>query len=811
MSNTPATSSSSNASLTSCLATLLAPLVSCLTTRPKQIQTQAQTASRLPSIALGRPTRRGLTSVSFLLAFFIPLLAMFLPGNFSVSPSGAANYTVPIEVPPGLAGMQPSLSLSYSSQGGNGLLGMGWGLSGLSSIGRCPRTMAQDGVRGGVNYDNNDRYCLDGQRLVLVSGTYGAAGSEYRTEIDAQVKVVAYGSQTGTPKGSGTTTNAPQYFKVWTKSGQIIEYGNTADSRIEAEGTTVLIIWLQNRILDRKNNYIDWVYTENNANGEWVPSQIKYTGNLTTNTPPQNTINFVYETRPDKILTYQAGSTIQTTQRLASIALSLVTGEKYTIGYGASTDSVNSRVVSIQRTNLLGQLIPTTFSYQDFSLLFSATSDYSMLASGQIPIDMADVNGDGLMDWVQSYTGPSGNFSGVYLNTGSGWKHVSDAAYYMPPFLYSGNDQTSQLVDLNGDGLVDWVTSYKSSSGATQTGTFINTGAGWVLNRNYALPGYMFIGNQRTGYFADLNGDLNLDYVCTTGSYKGVYINSGGNSQLVQIFSNPSVYTRIVNKSIVYPDLYTKGTGIIEVFPRIDLQYPKNVVSRIEVSDGVGGLRTNAYKYGGLKAEQGTGRGSLGFAWQEVTDVDTNLIVRTDFNQSYPFIGMPKQVTRKLGSQLLGQASSNYAYASYTGNAQDATPTTAAGKRYRVFGTQSSEATWDLNGTFIGGARTTQSNLDDYNNVGSILVESMDANGAILGYSKQTLSTYDNDATNWILGRLKKSTVTNTTPATVPTAMVGNDPNASKTSGDITNVPPPPPTATPINPWLQTILNLLLD
>jgi hypothetical protein len=44
---------------------------------------------------------------------------------------------------------------------GNGLLGVGFGLGGLSAIHRCSKTIAIDGVKGGVNYDDNDRYCLD--------------------------------------------------------------------------------------------------------------------------------------------------------------------------------------------------------------------------------------------------------------------------------------------------------------------------------------------------------------------------------------------------------------------------------------------------------------------------------------------------------------------------------------------------------------------------------------------------------------------------------------------------------------------------
>ena len=103
-------------------------------------------------------------------------------GSFAVSSTGAATYTIPIWAPPGPRGVTPQIALSYNSQGGNGYLGVGWGISGLSSIYRCNLTYAQDAAPAPVALSTSDGYCMDGQRLRLTSGTYGDAGSTYQTE-----------------------------------------------------------------------------------------------------------------------------------------------------------------------------------------------------------------------------------------------------------------------------------------------------------------------------------------------------------------------------------------------------------------------------------------------------------------------------------------------------------------------------------------------------------------------------------------------------------------------------------------------------
>src|SRR5438128_5328632 len=54
------------------------------------------------------------------------------PGTFTVTNSGAATYTIPIWAPPGVGATQLSLALNYSSRAPDGVLGVGWTLSGLS-------------------------------------------------------------------------------------------------------------------------------------------------------------------------------------------------------------------------------------------------------------------------------------------------------------------------------------------------------------------------------------------------------------------------------------------------------------------------------------------------------------------------------------------------------------------------------------------------------------------------------------------------------------------------------------------------------
>ena len=130
-------------------------------------------------------------------------------GSFNVS-GGAATYTIPVWTPPGPNGLTPSIALTYNSTSGNGVGGVGWHISAVSSIERCARTKHQDTNAGAVDLTLNDRFCIGGNRLRLYGGTaYGAVGSVYYTEIADYSRITAY----------GTAGNGPAYFIVEAKTG----------------------------------------------------------------------------------------------------------------------------------------------------------------------------------------------------------------------------------------------------------------------------------------------------------------------------------------------------------------------------------------------------------------------------------------------------------------------------------------------------------------------------------------------------------------------------------------------------------------
>ena len=118
----------------------------------------------------------------------------------------------------------------------------------------------------------------------------------------------------------GAAGAGPASFEVHSKSGQILEFGNTADSRVVAQGEATARSWGVNKVSDTKGNYFTVTYINDTTNGQAYPTRIDYTGNTANSLAPFNSVQFVYSaTRPDIMPIYRAGSLINTTVRLANI------------------------------------------------------------------------------------------------------------------------------------------------------------------------------------------------------------------------------------------------------------------------------------------------------------------------------------------------------------------------------------------------------------------------------------------------------------------------------------------------------------
>ncbi|CAN7239120.1 FG-GAP-like repeat-containing protein [Polaromonas sp. LjRoot131] len=492
-----------------------------------------------------------------------------MAGQFSVNESGAATYRIPIQVPPGVAGMEPKLELGYNSQGGNGLLGTGWSLSGLSAIGRCPKTMAQDNVRGSVNFSINDRYCLDGQRLILVSGTYGTAGSEYRTELDGFSRIIA----------SGTAGNGVASFTVQSKAGLTMEYGNTADSRIEAQGKPTVRVWAVNKISDVKTNFMTFSYVEDSANGDFYPSRIDYSGNAAAGQAASNSVRFVYESRPDVVPMYAAGSLVKNQVRLKAVGAyqgnSL--SAAYEISYTTPAGTVRPKVATIKKCDGAS----TCFAPLQFTYALPPTTweeapalnlPYPVWSRGldNEGMQFVDVNGDGMVDIVRNLWVDGTIHKNAWLNTGDGWQEAPQYAPPYPIFSRGYDNEGIQFVDVNGDGLVD-IVRHIFAYGNSYTGAWLNTGNGWQSAPQYVPPYPIYSrGLDNEGMqFVDVNGDGLVDivrYLQVGGDiYRTAWLNTGNGWQEAPQYAPPyPLWSRGGdNEGIQFVDI--NGDGLVDM------------------------------------------------------------------------------------------------------------------------------------------------------------------------------------------------------------------------------------------------------
>ncbi|WP_170229201.1 RHS repeat-associated core domain-containing protein [Polyangium fumosum] len=186
-------------------------------------------------------------------------------GALAVTSTGAAVTSIPIQVPPGVGGLVPSLSVNYNSSSGSGDVGVGFSLAATSAIKRCGHTLSEDFDVYPITYRDDatgdpiyaaDWLCIDGMRLVgLENGL--KIGRVYRLFQDDHRRVVAVTSPDGLPG-----------FEVQLPDGSKQFYGTDDQSRVykfevDVAGGVVKrpYAWKLTRVEDAHGNVMTYHYT----------------------------------------------------------------------------------------------------------------------------------------------------------------------------------------------------------------------------------------------------------------------------------------------------------------------------------------------------------------------------------------------------------------------------------------------------------------------------------------------------------------------------------------------------------------------
>ncbi|MCC6876698.1 MAG: hypothetical protein IT378_20510, partial [Sandaracinaceae bacterium] len=266
--------------------------------------------------------------------------------------SGTATFGVPIAVAPGRAGVQPSLSLSYATTGGNGPVGFGWGM-GAPFIARQTDRGLPHYIDQAAWHPREDRFLYNGgQELVPVGSAQAAAldqtaagtadasltpadvagWQQYRARVeggfmrffrapDSTRWVVQ--SKDGTRFDFGLLPSGQGPTEMVTASAATLERDPDDDARIyrwcltrmsDPHGSTVYYQYRQ----DRGLSYLEHIYYVSPATcAASTPDQTRQCTRPLTEYGAR--VRLVYEPRQDTFTSYASGWRIDTALRLRRV------------------------------------------------------------------------------------------------------------------------------------------------------------------------------------------------------------------------------------------------------------------------------------------------------------------------------------------------------------------------------------------------------------------------------------------------------------------------------------------------------------
>ena len=348
--------------------------------------------------------------------------------------AGTGSYSLPIPAPAGHAEIGPSLSLSYDTQGGAGIAGLGWGLS-LASIQRRID-------RGIPSFDNaEDTFTLQGDEFIPL------AGGLYRFRIETRFARVQH-VQSGTD----------DYWVVTERDGTRVFYGEDPDHQVRDDFDRIAV-WYPSRKRDVHGNEVTYGYSRDTTTFDVRLTTVSWAGCYR--------ISLTYEDRPDPIWSARRGFAHVQDKRLLAIALevrltsdsSWFTFREYALSYTTSSLTGRSLLTAVTVTcSAPGQTDRTlpglTFGYTEgFDDRAFVEVDAALPPS---PLSDANVtlvrqSGSGLPDILASTEG------GHWL-----WVNRGEAAFDPPvrvpaPVAAMLAEERAFISDMTGDGWGDLV------------------------------------------------------------------------------------------------------------------------------------------------------------------------------------------------------------------------------------------------------------------------------------------------------------------------------------------------------------------
>lgn len=455
-------------------------------------------------------------------------------GKLEISNTGQASYTLPIAMPPSINNVGPVINLVYVSGQNSGIVGQGWNINTISSITRMSTRNDIEGYRDGVDFDADDKLSIDGQRLLLKTGTYWSDGSTYETEVQSNIKIEL--------KGVGSDI----FFIVTATDGSITWYGQTfsGDSVKTKDHTSFYI----KRYRDINGNEINYNYTGFGSLGAenrtcLYISSIEFSKNINSNPTPLNSIDFFYKTSKRYEVQYINGEGVIKSQILDKIEVKTnnLLFKKYQISHILDTQLGYERVSQIQEFNGAGEVAnPVVFEYK--STLDNVTENgvtyTDALDLSTSPDLSGDFDGDGKLDFVSGNT--------IYTK------------------LFQGTGQTFQIPN---DGF------YKKISGTTLLNNKLNQKQSLIkikenldstiLNIYNTQDNYLNLGYSKS--ISMSNAGICSDYCAEGGSGTCYETDEFGNTIVVPCNTNSCPNPEFLKNSNEYLEGDFNGDGISEI------------------------------------------------------------------------------------------------------------------------------------------------------------------------------------------------------------------------------------------------------